>query len=84
MQNQINTTPVAQFIQQVRIAEQTQSKEVKMSIHQARSLVLVLSEIQDKLLQDYETMFAELKKSVETDVISVAMDGGGFEQSNNR
>lgn len=84
MQNQINTTPVSQFIQQVRIAEQTQSKEVKMSIHQARSLVLVLSEIQDKLLQDYETMFAELKKSVENDVISVAMDGGGFEQTNNR
>lgn len=80
MQNQINTTPVTQFVQQVRTAEQTQSKEVKLSIQQARSLVLVLSEMQVKLLQDYETMFNQLKKSVDSEVITVAMDGGGFEQ----
>jgi hypothetical protein len=80
MQNQINQTPITQFIQQVRTAEQTQSKEVKLSIQQARSLVLVLSEIQNKLIQDYETMFNELKKSIDTEVITVTMDGGGFEQ----
>lgn len=80
MQNQINTTPVTQFIQQVRTAEQTQSKEVKLSIQQARALVLVLSEMQVKLLQDYETMFNQLKKSVDSEVITVTMDGGGFEQ----
>ena len=78
MQNQINQTPITQFIQQVRTADQTQSKEVKLSIQQARALVLVLSEMQVKLLQDYETMFNELKKSVDTEVITVAMDGGGF------
>jgi hypothetical protein len=80
MQNQINQTPITQFIQQVRTAEQTQSKEVKLSIQQARALVLVLSEMQVKLLQDYETMFNELKKSVDTEVITVTMDGGGFEE----
>jgi hypothetical protein len=80
MQNQINQTPITQFIQQVRIADQTQSKEVKMSIQQARALMLVLSEMQVKLLQDYETMFNELKKSVDTEVITVTMDGGGFEE----
>jgi hypothetical protein len=80
MQNQINQTPITQFIQQVRIADQTQSKEVKLSIQQARALVLVLSEMQVKLLQDYETMFNELKKSVDTEVITVTMDGGGFEE----
>jgi hypothetical protein len=80
MQNQINQTPITQFIQQVRTADQTQSKEVKLSIQQARALVLVLSEMQVKLLQDYETMFNELKKSVDTEVITVTMDGGGFEE----
>lgn len=80
MQNQINQTPITQFVQQVRTAEQTQSKEVKLSIQQARSLALVLLEMQGKLLQDYETMFNELKKSVDTEVITVTMDGGGFEQ----
>lgn len=79
MQNQINQTPIIQFVQQVRVAEQTQSKEVKISIQQARSMVLVLAEMQEKLLQDYETMFNELKKSVDTEVVTVAMDGGGFE-----
>lgn len=79
MQNQINLTPVTQFIQTVRSAEASQAKEVKLSIQQARALVLVLTEIQDKLLQDYETMFNQLKQSVDTEVISVSMDGGGFE-----
>lgn len=79
MQNQINLTPVTQFIQTVRSAEASQSREVKLSIQQARALVLTLAEIQDKLLQDYETMFNQLKQSVDTEVITVAMDGGGFE-----
>ena len=80
MQNQINLTPITQFIQQVRSAEQTQGREVKMSIQQARMLILVLAEVQDKLLQDYETMFNQLKNSVDTEVVSVSMDGGGFEE----
>ena len=79
MQNPINLTPVTQFIQLVRVAEQTQSREVKLNIQQARALVLVLAEMQEKLLQDYETMFNELKRSIDTDVVTVAMDGGGFE-----
>lgn len=79
MQNQINLTPVTQFIQSVRSAELTQAKEVKLSLQQARLLSLALAEIQDKLLQDYETMFNQLKNSVDTEVVSVQMDGGGFE-----
>ena len=79
MQNQINLTPVTQFIQIVRSAEASQAREIKLSIQQARALILTLAEIQDKLLQDYETMFNQLKQSVDTEVITVAMDGGGFE-----
>lgn len=79
MQNQINLTPITQFVQQVRSAEQTQAREVKLSIQQARLLSLALTEVQDKLLQDYETLFNELKKSQDSEIISVSMDGGGFE-----
>ena len=79
MQNPINLTPVTQFIQLVRVAEQTQSRDVKLNIQQARVLVLVLAEMQEKLLQDYETMFNELKRSIDTEVVTVSMDGGGFE-----
>lgn len=80
MQNQINLTPVTQFIQQVRAAELGQSKEVKMSIQQARMLNLALAELMDKVNQDYESMFTALKRSVDTEVVSVSMDGGGFEE----
>jgi nitrate reductase assembly molybdenum cofactor insertion protein NarJ len=79
MQNQINLSPITQFIQQVRSAEQSQSKEVKMSLQQARMLTLVLAECMDKLTQDYETMFNTLKRSTDNEIISVQMDGGGFE-----
>ena len=79
MQNQINLSPITQFIQQVRGAELSQAKEVKINIQQARLLSLALAECMDKLNQDYETMFNELKQSIGDEVVSVSMDGGGFE-----
>jgi uncharacterized FlaG/YvyC family protein len=79
MKNQINISPITQFIQQVRSAEQSQSKEVKMSLPQARMLSLALAEMMDKMNQDYESMFNTLKRSIDTEVVSVEMDGGGFE-----
>jgi hypothetical protein len=78
MQNQINLTPFTQFIQQVRSAEAGQSKEIKMSLQQARMLSLALAECMDKINTDYETMFNELKRSQETEVVTVSMDGGSF------
>ena len=80
MQNQINLTPITQFAQLLRAAELSQSKEIKMPIQQARLLSLALVEMSDKLNQDYESMYNLLKQSPENAVISVAMDGGGFEE----
>jgi hypothetical protein len=79
MQNQINLTPITQFVQLLRAAELSQQKEIKMSIQQARLLNLALSEIQDKLLQDYETLYNTLKNSQDTEVVTVQLDGGGFD-----
>ena len=81
MQNQINLTPITQFVQLLRAAELIQSKEVKMNITQARLLSLALSEIQDKLIQDYESMYNTLKNSVNADIVTVSMDGGGFSET---
>jgi hypothetical protein len=80
MQNQINLTPLTQFAQTLRAAELSQQKEVKMSIAQARLLSLALSEIQDKLLQDYESMFNALKGHVQQEEVEIQLDGGGFEE----
>ena len=81
MQNQINLTPVTQFIQLLRAAELGQSKEVKMSIQQARMLSLALAEMMDKMNQDYESMYNALKASVDTEVVTVTMDGGDFKST---
>ena len=78
MQNQINLTPITQFIQTVRAAELSQSKEVKLPLPQARLLSLALAEIQDKLVQDYESLYIKLKESADTEVVSIQLDGGDF------
>jgi hypothetical protein len=78
MQNQINLTPITQFTQLLRAAELSQSKEIKMTIQQARLLSLALNEIQDKLLQDYETVFNHLKTNQDAEIVSIQVDGGGF------
>jgi hypothetical protein len=78
MQNPINLTPVTQFVHLVKAAELGQSKEVKMTIQQARLLNLALTELLDKINQDYESMYNALKRSVDSEPINVSMDGGGF------
>jgi hypothetical protein len=79
MQNQINLTPITQYSQLLRAAELAQHKEVKIPIQQARLLSLTLLEIQDKLMQDYESMYNQLKQSVKTEVVTVELDGGTFD-----
>jgi hypothetical protein len=78
MQSQINTTPISQFAQLLRAAELGQQKEVKLPIQQARLLNLALIEIQQKLLQDYESMFSALKNNTGNDVVQIQLDGGTF------
>jgi hypothetical protein len=80
MQSKINTTPITQYIQMLRAAELSQQKELKIPIQQARLLNLALAEMMEKINRDYESLFHDLKKSIDTEVISVRMDGGGFEE----
>lgn len=76
MNNQINFSPITQFAQQVRSAEFTHQKEIKLSIQQARLLNLALVEIMDLLLNQYKQS-AESNDS-KSEVIQINMDGGGF------
>jgi hypothetical protein len=80
MQNQINLSPITQFVQTLRSAELAQQREIKLTIQQARLLHLALTEILDKVNQDYETLYNDLKRSVGSEVITVAMDGGDFQE----
>ena len=81
MQNQINVTPITQFVQTVRSAELAQQREIKLTIQQARLLTLTLTEVLDKLNRDLETVYNAVKNNSATEIVSVQMDGGGFEDS---
>jgi hypothetical protein len=76
--NPINTLPIQQFIQQVKAADLTQQKEIKLDIKTAKILAYCLGEVSAKLLEDYDRILAELKTAQGDGAVSVQMDGGGF------
>jgi hypothetical protein len=77
MQNPINTAPIQQFIQQVKAADLSQQREIKLDIKTAKNLVYCLAEINTKLLEDYDQLLNKVMQGT-GQVISVQMDGGGF------
>jgi hypothetical protein len=81
MQNKpINTFPLQQFIEQVKIASMSQQREIKLDIHTAKTLALTIGEVSVKLLQDYDQLLTELKSNDNNDIVELKMDGGGFSQ----
>lgn len=81
MPNPINTVPIQQFIQQVKAAELSQQKEIRLDIKTAKMLSFCLSELTLKLLEDQDILLNKLQQSQGGGDITVRMDGGGF--SNN-
>ena len=77
MPNPINTIPIQQFIQQVKAADLTQQREIKLDIKTAKALAYCLGEVSAKLLEDYDTVIKKLESSTGA-TVTVQMDGGGF------
>lgn len=73
MHPQINLSPITQFVQQLKSAEFTNQREVKMPIQQARLLSIALVELMDQLLKEPTN-----KSSNDNEVVKINMDGGGF------
>jgi len=81
IQNNIPSTlpSVERFIQRVRAAEKSQSKDIRLSIQEARELVSDLALFSAKLsdtMQEMNENLKEIKQS--TTKIDVKFDGGGF------
>ncbi len=74
--NPINTIPLQQFIQQVKMADLSQQKEIKLDIKTAKTLAFTLGEVTAKLTQDYDNLVHILKNT--NDIIEVELDGGDF------
>ena len=77
MSNPINTIPIQQFLQQVKAADLTQQREIKLDIKTAKALAYCLGEVSAKLLEDYDILFKRLESSTGA-AVTVQMDGGGF------
>ena len=74
MQNDpLNTAPVQQFIQQVKNADLSNSKEVKLSITQAKNLAYTLGIVMSRLEGDLERY---VKESSSGGNVEVQLDGG--------
>lgn len=78
MPNPINTIPIQQFIQQVKAADLSQQREVKLDIKTAKSLAFCLGEVSAKLLEDYDTILRKLEQNAGSGNVTIQMDGGGF------
>jgi hypothetical protein len=78
MPNPINTIPIQQFIQQVKAAELSNQREIKLDIKSAKNLAFCLAEVNSKLLEDYDKLLSELRESVGTGDIKISMDGGNL------
>ena len=71
----LNTNPIQQFIQQVKTADASKQKEIKMNIDQAKRLAFTLGEVMTRLNGDLEQLLAR-KNSGADEVIQINMDGG--------
>jgi len=73
-QNQpLNTLPIQQFISQVKAADNSNSKDVRLDIQNAKRLAFTLGEVMARLNGDLEQI---LQKSSTEEVIQISMDGG--------
>lgn len=74
MQNDpLNTAPIQQFIQQTKNADLSNSKEVKLSITQAKNLAYTLGIVMARLEGDLERY---VKQNSSGGTVEVQLDGG--------
>lgn len=72
----INTIPLQQFISQVKAAENSRSKEIKLDINQAKNLAFTIGIVMSRLHGDLEKLILSSKTD---ETIEVQLDGGsGF------
>ena len=71
----LNTAPIQQFIQQVKTAENSRAKDVKLDMTQAKNLAFTLGIVMARLQGDLEKLVVE-NKSNDDATIEVQLDGG--------
>jgi hypothetical protein len=67
--------PIQQFLTQVKNADASKAREIKINIEQAKNLAFTLGIVMSRLQGDLEKLVAESKVNNE-EVISVELNGG--------
>jgi hypothetical protein len=70
----LNTIAIQQFINQVKSADASRAKELRIDINTAKNLAFTLGIVMSRLHGDLEKLVSENKSSDE--VIDVQLDGG--------
>jgi hypothetical protein len=74
MQNEpLNTSPIQQYIQQVKNADLSKAREVKLDIVQAKNLAYTLGIVMARLEGDLERF---VKNNSGNESIEISLDGG--------
>jgi hypothetical protein len=73
----INTASLQQFIQQVKGADLSNQKEVRLDINTAKQVTYSLATVLARLAGDYEGLMAQ-KSNTEAEAIEVKVDGGNL------
>ena len=71
----LNSSPLQQFLNAVKAAEQSRAREVKLDIATAKTLAFTLGAVMSRLHGDLELLVAQSKDNSE-DVIEINLDGG--------
>ena len=72
----LNTAPIQQFISQVKSADMSNARDVKLDISNVKRLAFTLGEVMARLNGNLEEIIIK-QASGENQVIEVRMDGGG-------
>jgi hypothetical protein len=71
----LNTIPLQQFLNAVKSAEQSRSREIKLDIATAKTLAFTLGIVMSRLHGDLEKLVAESKNN-DDEMIQINLDGG--------
>ena len=71
----INTAPLQQFLQQVKSADASRQKEIRMDIQQAKNLAFTLGIVMARLNGDLEKLLVN-SQSNSDEIIQINLDAG--------
>jgi hypothetical protein len=66
----LNTTPITQFLNQVKSADASRAKDIRMDLQQAKALAFTLGLVMTRLNGDLEQILAK-KNSGDDEVIQI-------------